>query len=427
MSDHGRVVPRVLVVSAPPMGGVGGTGVTLANLFTRVPPDHIASLHLDPGTADPHLSGSSLRVPEMGAPMEARVRRAVGRKTGGVSAPSGIVAAGSVGSARGRASAWGTAALDLSPVRLSTDVLDWARESRPVVIYSPLGSVRVMRIVRILSERLNIPVLPHFMDDWPRTLYSDHEFFGLARRRVQEELRSVIRRSPFLLAISRPMAEEYGDIFRRNGRVFMNCVNDEDFAAPSAARTAGPARILTYIGGLHLERWRSLIGLAQTLLHLDPQIELRVHAPEAHLREHQLKVADFPNVRWGPSLNNFEVPAALAAADVLVHVESFEPGPRRYTRLSISTKIPQYLAAARPILAVGPTEVASMRYLIETGSAVVIQQDDKMRLAALLTDHALRSTMAERGLAQAHRFHERSTVSWRFLGALSEAGWMKSQ
>ena len=48
---------------------------------------------------------------------------------------------------------------------------------------------------------------------------------------------------------------------------------------------------------------------------------------------------------------------------MLVHVESFDNKSRQLTKLSISTKIPEYLATGKPIIAIGPREVASLEYL----------------------------------------------------------------
>lgn len=416
--------PRVLVVSAPPMDGQGGTGVTLANLFAQFQPRQIAQLHLDPGTADPSLCGSSLRIPDNGSPLEARARLIAGARSSSfsVSSASTIAAARAARSPRELAKAWATATLDLSPVRLPADVIGWATEARPDLIYSQLGSVRVMRIVNVLSTRLGVPVVPHFMDDWVNTLYADHELFGFARRTILKELDDVMRRTPFLLAISRVMAEEYSARFKRDARIFMNCVRDEDFAASVPTLGRDSAKVLTYVGGLHLDRWRSLTRLAQTLLTVDPTAELRIHAPGAHLRAHHDKVTHLPNVRWGPPLEGSEVPFALASADVLVHVESYEPSARRYTRLSVSTKLPQYLAAGRPVLALGPPELASMRYLIETRSGVVLQEGDAAGLAALLENGRLRYDLAKGGLAHAREQHARSSVSKNLRDALRDVG-----
>ncbi|GAB3957775.1 hypothetical protein GCM10027614_73890 [Micromonospora vulcania] len=87
-------------------------------------------------------------------------------------------------------------------------------------------------------------------------------------------------------------------------------------------------------------------------------------------------------MRLGPSLASDEVPAALRSADVLVHIESFDQEIRRYTRYSVSTKIPQYLASGRPIFGYGPAEVASMNHIQEANAGVIVGTNDAAALAA---------------------------------------------
>src|SRR3546814_7688640 len=53
---------------------------------------------------------------------------------------------------------------------------------------------------------------------------------------------------------------------------------------------------------------------------------------------------------------------------------SFVDHYSKYARLSISTKVPQYLSVGRPILAYGPKSLASISYIKETGAGVVVDR-----------------------------------------------------
>lgn len=418
MTDPRNGYPRVLVVSAPPMNGRGGTGVTLGNLFASVPASQVAQVHLDPGSVDPGRCGSSLLLPNKGSPLEGWIRSRLQDPSRAANAPPTIVAAKPLDA--GRARAWASALFDLAPVHLTPAAKNWANERRPDLIYSQLGSIRVMRVVNRLAEHLGVPVVPHFMDDWKNTLYSHGELLGLARTELRRQLHEVLDRSPIILGISTPMVDEYAEIFKRPGLAFMNCVADDELS--NASVVAAPiVRVLTYVGGLHLERWRSLANLADNLAKLQPEATLRVHAPDADLRAYREHFEHRDNVTWGPSLTPHDVPEVLAQADAVVHVESWSNEARRYTRLSISTKVPQYLASGRPILAIGPPELASMRYILETGSGVVLNEDDTCGLRSFLANARERKVMAQRGLAQAAAQHSRSAVSQAFLATLDEA------
>jgi glycosyltransferase involved in cell wall biosynthesis len=108
-----------------------------------------------------------------------------------------------------------------------------------------------------------------------------------------------------------------------------------------------------------------------------------------------------------------------------VHVESFEKKIRSYTRLSMSTKIPQYMAAARPILCYGPGEVASCRFIGENACGLVVGSQSKPELAAalrrLLEDQSLRKQLGENGWRVARQKFNAEDVRQRFRALVAEA------
>jgi hypothetical protein len=119
-----------------------------------------------------------------------------------------------------------------------------------------------------------------------------------------------------------------------------------------------------------------------------------------------------------------EVPVMLAKADVLVHVESFDYSSRRSTVLSMSTKIPEYLSSGGCIMAIGPKDIASIRYLKETKSAIVVTKfGDDAILAALkkvALDQTFRRQLRANAWKTAHTNHEEGRTRGRFLALMRE-------
>jgi glycosyltransferase involved in cell wall biosynthesis len=418
--------PRVLVLAAPALTRTAGTGVTLANLFHGFPPDKVAQIHLDVGSPDDAMCGCSLRLPNNGSPLEGSLR-SVGTKLSSRRKSSTTITAARlpVEDARSAmAGAWVSAAFDLLPGHLSRDTVKWARKFNPDLIYSPLGSIRMMKLARGLADRLAIPIAPHLMDAWPHTLFADGEVFGLGRREVRRSLTKIADRSPRLLAISQLMADEFSDELGIPASVFMNCVSDDDLAKALPISHSNESLLFSYVGGLHLDRWRSLLRLAEGLSQTPGSARLQIHAPQAHLNDHGTVFANVNNVDLGPPLAANRVAEALRRADVLVHVESFAPAAQRFTRLSISTKVPQYMAARRPILALGPGNLASMRHIEDASAGVVVSTQAPSALTAaismLIRDEGLRKTLADRGRAYAEAHHSQAAVARAFACCLSE-------
>lgn len=426
-------LPRVLVMSHAPFERVTATGITLTNIFRDWPAGKIAQLYVSAEAPDTSVCQSFHRVSPESAPLDFAVRRFLTR--GGRS----IVRGRSDGAAvptelsrlpwQERLHSQMRALADVSPVRLDKESRRWLDKVRPEVVYSPLGNVRVARLAVEAARYLGCPLVPHFLDDWPSTLYASGELGGQARRRVNKALQEVVASSPIGIAICAEMATEFEDRYGLPFVDLMNCVEiaaGADVAdAPSVSRP-GDRIELVYSGGMHLGRDEVLKEVAEVLPGLQSDgvsVTLTIiGVPGARFvlsdaaREHVVVVGH---------VGSEEVLRRIAGADVLVHVESTDPQYSAFTRLSISTKIPQYLATGRAILAIGPDEAASMRHLGASGAAVLIDSVDRSRISSaireLAENAALRDTLGGFGRTYAYDHHRQEVVSERLRATLGDA------
>ena len=85
-------------------------------------------------------------------------------------------------------------------------------------------------------------------------------------------------------------------------------------------------------------------------------------------------------------------------ADILVHVEGLDMKSRLQVHQSFSTKIVDYLKAARTILAVGTKDEASINYLLQNDCAFVCENtvDIYKNLSDLLSDNELLNDYSRR-------------------------------
>ncbi|WP_431875432.1 glycosyltransferase [Micromonospora marina] len=424
-----------------PFDRTTGTTITLSNLFHGWPKDRLAQVYTASAEPSDEVCERYLHFPprEHYLPPQYYALRMLGWN--GSSPLQGIRAVTAVRNAADRrplvAAAYAhlVALADLSPLHLPPKVVRWMQEFRPDVVYSMLGSVRLARLTVRAARACAVPVVPHFTDDWPATLYPHGELGGIADRAVRSAVRQVIGRAPAGMTISDSMADEYQRRYGIPFDVFTNSVDPEFFAAPMSPRPADsgqPVTNLVYVGALHLGRWRSLRNLADSVQAISASaspVRLTLHCPAADVERYRSAFVAHPAVHFGRSLDSHEVPGVLAGADILVHVESFAEDTRRYTRYSVSTKIPQYLAAGRPILGHGPAELASMAYIRAAGAGVVVGQQDPdvltEQLWKLCLDTSSWHQYGANGRAHAERHHRRERVAARFaeaLGAAARAG-----
>jgi len=119
------------------------------------------------------------------------------------------------------------------------------------------------------------------------------------------------------------------------------------------------------------------------------------------------------------------VPAVQRDADVLVHVEAFDRASRRYTHYSISTKIPEYMAAGRPILAYGPAEAASLKYILKSQCGLAVSERSASMIQAAVTELATsaskRREMGSHGRQVAESRHNADSQRIQFQAAMKRA------
>lgn len=315
-------------------------------------------------------------------------------------------------------------ALDLLPYRLTEEIRGWIDTFRPEMIYSMLGSARVCRLVLSIAAARSLPIIPHFMDDWPRTLYRDSVFAPWLRMVMNQQLRQILRRAPIRLAIGDEMAVAYNSRYGGSFLPFMNCVELETNSDPpphSAVR-------LVYLGGLHLNRWQSLAEIgaaAEAVSRGGTAVELLIYTSPQGSAQYEHLLNRPPYMRLVGYVAPEDVAAVQKDADVLVHVEAFDQRSRNYTRYSVSTKIPEYMAAARPILAYGPPEAASLKYVAGSDCGITVSEQSPIAIQSALTELAsspsTRMAMGLRGRKVAEARHKAESQRAEFLAALREA------
>src|SRR5699024_2143645 len=86
-------------------------------------------------------------------------------------------------------------------------------------------------------------------------------------------------------------------------------------------------------------------------------------------------------------------------ADVLVHVESLKLREKLSVRQSFSTKLIDYFYSGRPILAVGPTSVASIDHLIRNNAAITASTEEEVysKLNEMINDESILVNTAKNG------------------------------
>ncbi|MBR3831712.1 MAG: hypothetical protein IKJ52_10785 [Muribaculaceae bacterium] len=275
----------------------------------------------------------------------------------------------------------------LIPYKITNSIDNFIQEFKPDYIYSLLASDAIMGLCLSISNKYNIPIIPHFMDDWQGVMFTNSAILYPARKRLISNLKKVLKKSPFALTISEKMAREYTAKYKCNCISLMNCINAR---AEIERKEIGREIKIIFSGGLHLNRADSIEMFCKALSNIkDFNFTLELFTSNDNWNKYSHQFADYGFVRYGGFVSQEEILKKNEEADILLHVESFNELMKKYTRLSISTKIPEYLSSQRLIIAIGPSDIASIEYLRENDAALILGnniQDNTMALYNLLNN-----------------------------------------
>ena len=267
---------------------------------------------------------------------------------------------------------------DLINPKISRYIHKEINDFKPEIIYTIMGNIRILRAANSIAKKYKIPIVPHFMDDWISTTYTGSIFFKIPRNILLSSLKKMLSNAKFGYCISEKMCLEYYQQFHLKFFPLMNIVDSKNLTQTKIESnnfTKETEIVFTYFGGLHLNRWKSLKIFSDVLATISKEkgykLILEIYTTDDEINKYSL-ILNQKNIVFKKYVSHDIALQKMAQTNFLIHVESFEKAVIAFTRLSLSTKIPEYLAASSPIIAIGPPNIASMKYLIDNECAYVI-------------------------------------------------------
>lgn len=376
--------PKVLIVSVYDFHeGNNATSITLRNLFNNWPDNKICHIHCETyeiiENSPIHLNRRNLNIADI---KWNKILHYFKKKKDKVLDDSllnndvvVIKSAGFISIIKQKIRIFFSASADLLPYRISPKLSEFILAQNPDVVYVIPSSKRIIRLAIALNRKFSLPIVPHFMDDWPSTIYKDSAFCLLQRKLTLIDLYTLLKKSKNALVISEAMEKEYEQ--RYSGVQFHTLMNTlpEYLGEAIPKSKTNKKTTFCYAGGLHLNRWSSLLSICSSL-HKFSDIELTIYTKPTDWNYVKERYAKYPFVKYGGFFKSNEMLDILNKYDYLIFVESFDEGIKKYTRLSISTKIPEYLCLGKPIIAIGPSDIASINYLKQNDAALILDEQN---------------------------------------------------
>lgn len=311
---------------------------------------------------------------------------------------------------------------DMLNYKINNDLIEFIKNHNPDIIYLLPYGRRIIKLALNIKSQFGIPILPHFMDDWPSTIYRDSSLSVIQRMFTLKTLNTLLNTCEKSLVISDAMKREFEKRYKKCQ--FFSLMNDvEEYFASSTDQDKSEEKIsLCYAGGLHLNRWASLLELCNIIKDREEIHEIAIYTSQSDWKTVEQYFKEFSFVVYKGFIKQTNVLKTLNNYDVLIFIESFDENIKKYTRFSISTKIPEYLSLGKAIVAVGPSDIASIAYLKENDLAIVCDDTNRAEwknvLKNSLTDKRLLKKNIENGKNIFFKNHYRKTQQQKFLEIL---------
>lgn len=365
--------PRLLLVTdCDVTAGSRGAGRTLVNLFSRYPAERLLVLSGNASAAFTLETGA--RVLPAAPSVPGRLVKALRPRVGHVDA------------------AW--TALRALPGRDA--ITQFAPELALAVPTNAIGVALAEQCRRFA------PMVTYLMDDWLAYEPGVPIAFDTRRRGRQLLVDSAgwLSISPYLLESTRQFTGT-----DRPAHVVHNPVPLSETPPTALEAPRGGRFRVAYAGSVWPMHWDAIAAVAasvQRLRDAGTDIEMVVYTDRYFWGRWEREWQRFGVVDGG-LVPYAQLGATLGECDLLVVASSFDAAQAHMSRSSIQTKVTDYMAAGRPILACGPSDAASNRFLREHGVAHFAEDS-----APAAMDAALRACVAARheGPVMARRAYE---------------------
>lgn len=292
---------------------------------------------------------------------------------------------------------------------------DYLIKIKPDVIFMPIYPCwYAHKILKYLKKKTNAKVVIFHADDtYTLKQHSWSPLFWLYRFIQRKWVRSSVELADIHYVISEIQKEDYDKSFGVKNKVLTKFT---DFDKEPELKTTYDKPIeLVFTGNINLNRWKTLAMIASAIQDINKRecrAILKIYSATPLTREMDKSLNISGASHFCGKVSAVEVDQIQRQADVLVHVEAFDTKNKYIVRQSFSTKIVDYLAMARPILAVGPADVASVAHLKNHNAAFVASSSEELNVVMnkIISDKDSLSMMALAAYNCGRKFHNKKDI-----------------
>ncbi|OUQ45169.1 hypothetical protein B5E64_10735 [Drancourtella sp. An12] len=406
---------KILVISQNPFDECSNNGKTLLSFFSGYPKDKIAQLYLHEGEPLCKEFDNFFRITEKDILYNIfGMTKKCGKKIS--NRVSELIYQES------KETKWKTWPL----IRLMREVVwklpwnkkelfCWLDKYKPEVIFSTCGdTLFTYYLTRLIKKRYHSSLAVFITDDYIMPRKNIDIFWQFKRSLIKKNIKRILKEANYFFTISEGMCAEYKKIFQKKSYVIMNMEKITKVNVPSKHSDL----VLVYAGNLEYNRDKVLAELSKIIyqFNLDNKRKVRLETyTNSSITENLREKLCLGENKYGGKLAKKDLEVKLNEADIFVHVEAFDKKNIYDTRFSISTKIYEYLSLGKPILAIGPENIASMQFLKDTACCINDPKYMEKMLNIILSDEKKRKVLAKKSEELFNAKKQAKEEFWKIL------------
>lgn len=302
--------------------------------------------------------------------------------------------------------------------------IELAKAFAPDIVFCSLGTLNRMRVCETIMEAMpETHLVIYIVDDWinSRVIEKKPTFFW--KRLFHSSFKRLLQLSSGNLSICGTMSQAYLRQFGKQFVPFHNPVDVQYWSNLSSERKY-PNNIvsLLYVGKINEDTEGCMVDCAKCVESLNregKEIVFDVFSPDFIPK--QALFDNYPHSHLFPAVPHEQIPELTKSYDSLLLTLGFSEKTIQYIKLSMPTKLSEYLASGLPIVLYCPSAVALTDYVQSKDCAFCCTEKniDKLRATLLqLFDQNKVQYVVQRSLDVAKE-HDITIVRERFLRTMN--------
>lgn len=411
---------RILIISNAEWDDGNSFGSTFSNLFSFLPKDDVANIYCRAGSPKTESCGHFLRMGEKDVLRYFLHKVDFPEVSVSESLEEPITEPSNGGLKRfAKQHRWQLFFMlremlwSLSGWRKSKNLIAFVENFKPDIIVLPTYSFSyINKLALFLADKYNLPMVSYVSDDeYSYNPYNHSLTYRLFKKYQRKWIKRGIDRSEILYVISEIQKKEYTPVFGDKCKVLTKGGVFKD--KPVVLSPHKPIR-LVFIGNIGTGRWKTLAMVAEEIEKRNSdgvQFTLDIYTGTNYTAEMKVALTKNGTTAHG-FINPKDAAMVTSESDILLHVESFNKEDEFAVHQSFSTKIVDYLAQGKCIMAVGPSSVASIDFLRSNDAALVASNEKELDICfdRLISDSRIMLNTVDKAWETGHKLCNVKTI-----------------